>query len=607
MAAAPVEPSARPSRFESACRALSFIVPAAAGVWQATPSVDFQDDVALLRAFGSIPVGLEGLVSAALGGAFGLLPLGDRVLRASYVSALGLGLSGFLLYHLALALLRARKGERRSNVLFALAAALIPLLGPSFALEGSRPGGAAVAVALGLATLAAKGAFGERGPGAALATGALLGATALESRGTAGAVLLALGVEGWLSRAWPSRRTTLFGALGALSVLTVPLALAVALVVSAAPNAALALGSLGRGLGVDASAVDRSAALGAWLAEVGLVGSALSLLGLGAGLCAAAVRPRLAAWAVFVALDLCLGAARTPPTESSSLLAVHLLALGALALGAALGMRALLDALERAKIPFAAGANALLLVYTFSLVFVSQENGTRATETRATRAAAAFTEAALDELPAGSALLVRSEALLFRVQAARVVGGARPDLLIVPIEQLESEKVYAELVAREPSLIPLVREVLLAGRPSEYALSALADARPTFLELGPDTNERLHGHLVPRAFFTEFTAHPLARSDRKLGTARGEAGFRRVFSAVQRSPDGDPATRALLVDELGARSLLLAGLGDRDIAAEVVADLLALAPESSLGLGLTQRLRVGGKGRVDVSGLYAAR
>jgi hypothetical protein len=310
---------------------------------------------------------------------------------------------------------------------------------------------------------------------------------------------------------------------------------------------------------------------------------------------------------VFVAVDLCFDAAELDPTRHDPLSAVRLVALAALGATGAIALRVTTTWLGRARIAFARPASVLLVVYGFTLVLVSAESSARAAETRAASAAEAWTDGALSSLPAYSALLVRSDAVYFRLLAAQVLRDSRPDILIVPLELLERGGVRAELLAREQGLVPLVREMLLSGKPTEFALSALADARPTYIELDPAWNARLSSHLVPQPFFTAFAAQPLARSDRRQDSSRSAREFSRLITRLEKRGSGDAATRSVLADELAQRALVLAALGDREPAADVISDLLRLDPRSSVARALHQRLAKPGKGRVDVSGLYAAR
>jgi hypothetical protein len=388
--------------------------------------------------------------------------------------------------------------------------------------------------------------------------------------------------------------------LGAGAVLVLPLLLAAALAVSPAPEAALASGLLGHGWALEPGLVEKTAALGVFFREVGPLWWALALLGLALGLGQRRLRPAVLPLATLVALDAVVGVESLSLTARDPWASLRLLALAALSVAGALAARSAFVLLERAKVAFARPSSVLLLAYAGTLVFVSVDDAVAATRARDAGAAATWTDEALGALPPRSALLVRSETPFFRLLAARVTAGQRPDLLVVPSALLERGGVRAELVERERDLVPLVRDVLISGRPSEYALSGLADARPTYVEIEPGWDRRLFSHLVPRSFFTELAPHPLGRSDRRLGIEGGEEAFDRVAARIDAAPDRDPATRSVLVAALGQRALLLAALGDRATAQGVVGELAALVRR------LEARLAQADKGRLDVSELLAA-
>src|SRR5690606_21430092 len=73
-------------------------------------------------------------------------------------------------------------------------------------------------------------------------------------------------------------------------------------------------------------------------------------------------------------------------------------------------------------------------------------------------------------------------AAAFRVWAARVARGERPDLLVVPLPLLHRGDTTARLLALEPRLGPLIRELRVSGKPSEYALSSLEIGRASCRE-----------------------------------------------------------------------------------------------------------------------------
>ena len=598
--------AAPPTWVSSACQGLAFGLPWLLGVWHANPNPHFASDFALVRSFGLLPVGFEGLISAALSALLAWVPLGGLTLRSAFVSALGLGLGGLFTFRLARGFVRRSGARAAFEGPLALLAALGATIGPSWVLEGSVAGGHALAAALALAALDVAEPH-QWSPRRALGLGALAAATLLESRWTGVGVVLALALRRVLSQAPLLSAEGAALGIGFAAPLLLPVGAFFAFVASTSARAGMALSATAPSLFPAAASVERSVALSAWLTEVGVIGLALSLLGVGVALSVASERRVFAPLLVFLGLDLALRAANAEPTRHDPMWGVRLVALAALGVAGVLALSKVLAWSSRARIVFARPAGILLFVYGVTLVLVSAEDALRAAETRELNAVGQYTEAALASLPPHSVLLVRSEPLLFRLLAAQATRGSRPDVLVVPFQLLERGGTRAAELSREPGLLPLVREMLLKGEPSEFALSALADARPTFVDLGPFADERLAGHLVPQPFFTAFASQPLARSDRERELDRGASSFARVVAALKNSPDGDPATRSVLAAALAERALLLASFGDREASAALVAELRALDPRSPIALSLGQKLNQRGKGRINVRALLAAR
>jgi hypothetical protein len=241
------------------------------------------------------------------------------------------------------------------------------------------------------------------------------------------------------------------------------------------------------------------------------------------------------------------------------------------------------------------------------LVFVGAEDAARAAESRDANLAERWTDEALLSLPPKSILLLRSESVFLRLEAARVLGGSRPDLLIVPTRAIDQSTMRLDLVEQEAALMPIVRDVLLTGKPSELSLTGLADARPMYVEIDPSWESRLYPHLVPHAFFSEFAPHPLGRSDRSLGVESAADRLDELVLAVQRGPAHDRATSQILAGALAERAVLLEALGDRETAARVTKELLELVPDHAVGRSLRQRFEQKRRESLDVRALLASR
>jgi hypothetical protein len=240
-------------------------------------------------------------------------------------------------------------------------------------------------------------------------------------------------------------------------------------------------------------------------------------------------------------------------------------------------------------VPFARPAAVLLVAFDFTLVFVGSEASAHATERRASRASEVWTDEGFSGLPPRALLLARSEALAFRLWSAQLVRGERPDVVVVPVSLLERGALRRRLLAAEPALSPLLRDIALSGRPGEYALSTLADARPLFVELDSTWDERLSEHVVPEAFWLRFHPNPVGRSDRTLAVARAGSRFDRVVAAVAPGA-GAEATRAVVVASLRQRALFLAARRDHETTAQTLDRLDKLAPNDEVASKLRVEL-----------------
>src|SRR5215207_252790 len=85
---------------EAAYRKLAFAVPLVVTMLRTSPTGQWRDDLPAVRALGLVPSGSEGLISPALTQLLALLPIGGRLLRAGWVSALGLALASAVAYRL---------------------------------------------------------------------------------------------------------------------------------------------------------------------------------------------------------------------------------------------------------------------------------------------------------------------------------------------------------------------------------------------------------------------------------------------------------------------------------------------------------------------------
>ncbi|HWZ90397.1 MAG TPA: hypothetical protein VNW92_16150 [Polyangiaceae bacterium] len=589
-------------------RRAAFLVPLLVTIFRASPSPVWRDDLPIVRALGLVPAGTEGRVTSVLVELASLVPLGGRWLRASWVGAFALGLSAYLIYGLARRVLESAVDTPRLTPSLSLAAALTATLAQSFQLEGTIAGGAPLATALVLAgLLLGFEALRRKDARLSVALGALTGLALTEAHAAALVLVLALVVQGAAHWALPRVRTLLAflgGMVGIVALSFLPLLVR--------PLAAQAGLDFGHGLDasslalVDASGA-RSTALASWLADVGVISFGFAVAGLVLGLLRKPTRGSFAPLIVFVLGDLAMPVNRVGVLTPDALGALRLLAIVALAVSAALAVQACAVALTRARIPFAEPASVLLVVFDFTLVFVGAEDSAYAADRRGEAAAQVWTDEALQSLPPGGLLLLRSEAVAWRLLAARLVRGQRPDLVLVPMPLLERGNVRARLLAAEPALAPLIREVALSGRPSEYALSSLADARPLFVEFDPEFDHAQLEHLIPEPFFMRFAAEPLGRSDRVAGLLEGLDEFREVIAETEHDGARDAATRSVLLAETHGQALVAAALGDRKNVDAALTTVRELDPQDALGRELTAALKAKPRGELSLAQLLPPR
>ncbi|MDF3067645.1 MAG: hypothetical protein K0R38_3246 [Polyangiaceae bacterium] len=567
---------------------LAFAVPLVVTMLRTSPTGQWRDDLPVVRALGLVPSGSEGLVSTALTQLLALLPIGGRLLRAGWVSALGVALAGAVAYRLIAHALSSSLATPRLTPPLALAATLTAVLAPSWQLEGTLAGGVTLGVALALSAIWV--AIAPERRWSMLLLGALFGATAIESHAAALAVGVALLSRALLVRRWPKPHTAAELAVGFAAPL-VPWALYLILR-PLSPHVELNLvGGIGTSslVSVDAAA-ERTTALAAWIGDAGVLSCALAVFGLVLAVLRKSVRALGAPFAALFLVDLGFPASKVGILASDTLAPVRLLSLIAIAAASALAVQAVATYVRRARLPFAEPASALLVVFHFALAFVAAEDSAYAADRREQVAADSWTDEALASLPPSSLLLVRSEALAYRLWAAQIARGARTDLVVIPEPLLERGNVAQLLLRREAALAPLVREMALAGQPSEFSLSSLSDARPLFVEIDPRWPKRLRDHLAPRAFFPQFSPHPLGRSDRAESLKEGAQGWQRALAVATKSGARDAATLAVMQAELRDRAQLLVDAGDREAAAVAVQSLLTIDAQDPVAAALTARL-----------------
>jgi hypothetical protein len=589
---------------DALCAQAAFVIPLIVTAFRASSAPLWRDDLPIARALGLLPAGTEGRVTTVFVQLLSLLPLGGRWLRASWVGALSLALCSSLIYVLARRVLERAVHTPRLTPSLSLAGALTATLALSFQLEGTVAGGAPMATALVLGGLLLGFETVQRKDARlSLALGALVGLTLSEAHAAALVLLFGLLVQGATHRVLPRPRAVL-AFVGGMAVFW-GFALVPMLV---RPLAAQGGVDFGHGLSasslalIDASGA-RSTALSTWLTDVGVISFGLAIAGLVIGIMRTPTRASMIPLFALVLADLAIPMNRVAVLTPDAFGALRLLAVAALAVCAALAVQSSAVALTRARIPFAKPAGVLLVVFDFTLVFVGAEDSAFAADRRGEAAAEVWTDRALASVPADGLLLLRSEAVAWRLLAARIVRGQRPDIVVVPMPLLERGNVRARLLRTEPALAPLIREVALSGRPSEYALSTLADARPLFVEFDPSFDRAQLEHLVPQAFFMRFAPQPLGRSDRVAGLQQGASDFRSVVAETEHEGQRDIATRSVLMAETRGQALVAAALNDRKNLESILATAHGLDPEDALAREIDRQLKSKPRGELSLAKL----
>jgi hypothetical protein len=591
-----LDPS-RASWLDRALALVATVLPFGLALLRAAPTSQWRDDLPAVRDLGLVAVGIGGGFSTLLAQALSLIPLGSRSFRAAFGAAIALAIAARLFHELCRRLLLAAseppaprpgapaQAPRLPGVLAAIAT-LTAALSPTWQREGTVGGGATVAVALTLATLALSLRCVEprrpASPRAWIALGALLGATFAESPPAAlaalaaGAALLAVRRFGRTPEPpvrFPLLRTLLAAGLAALLVallLLAPLALR--------PLAPRAWVDIGRALSVASlsgfdTASARTTALSAWVHEVGLVSLGIAAFGAGIALVRGKSRALIAPFLAYILLDTLLPARAAGVLSADPLTALRSLAVAAVAMSSALGVFEVTRRLLVARMPLSKAAAVLVVIFHLTLVALTSEEAGYAADRSEQFAAEVWADEALGRLDPRSAVLVRSPAIAWRLWASRVLRGQRPDVLVIPIPLLNRGRVTQGLIAEEREIEPLLRDFALTGEPSEFALSKLADVRPLHVEFDAAWSKRQSSHLRVDGLWLEYAPQPLGPSDRRLGTMASSTPLRRVLAAINETTVPDAPTTSVVSATLRAHGNVLSALGETE-AADVVSERL---------------------------------
>jgi hypothetical protein len=613
------------SGLDRALGALSAALPFGLAVARAASAGQWRDDLPAVRDLGLVAVGVGGGLSTFVAQALSLVPLGSRTFRAALGSAIALAVAAYLLYWIARGLLaRAGAHPRLASVLASIAT-LTAALSPSWQREGTVGGGAMLATAAALGVLAV--AFGmvahtpssapsggsgaprnlEPGARSWIALGALLGATFAESPPAGLGALAATAIvlvpcftrskhapPRWIGHPLPLSRAALFTTLAALTVAALflaPLALR--------PVAPRAWADIGRALSASSVAAfdvasARTTALSAWSHEVSFVSLGVAAAGAVLAMLRARTRGMILPFVALLALDTLLPARVAGVLSTDPLTSLRVLALASIALCSAMGISEVVRVLLAARVPMAKSGAVLLVVFHVTLVALTSEEAGYAADRSEQLAAEVWVDEALGRLEPRAAILVRSPAVAWRLWAARITRGERPDVVVIPIPLLSRGRVASSLLATDRSLEPLLRDFALNGEPTEFSLSTTADARPLHVELDRGWSKRITTHLTVDGMWLEYAPQPLGASDRRLAASTQAAPLKRVITAINAGVVADASTASVVAETLIAQSSVLMTLGEHATAQALYDRADALLPRDSVLSGALVRQALGG-------------
>jgi hypothetical protein len=232
----------------------------------------------------------------------------------------------------------------------------------------------------------------------------------------------------------------------------------------------------------------------------------------------------------------------------------------------------------------------MVLVLELAIPVDSADEALLRTLPRANGATALWDDLAWGELPPRTVVLVTDVRLGRRAAAAQATGTLRGDLAVVPAQTRGA--VASRVLSQDAALVPLWRDLELAGTPSEASLSSLSSVRPLAMAFEPRWGRALGRHLVPVALLDRFEPEPRGASDRKRALDVFAPKRERLARAAGKDPELAESTAYLL----RARALDVASSGDRDLVGRTVEDLHAFAPDDPVGTAIVARVVLGKAG-----------
>ena len=582
---------------------LAVAIPAFTAAERVASDSVWRDDLPVVRGLGLAAVGGATTLSTIAMQAASLVPLGPLPFRMALVSVFALSLCAALVFLLARRVLQNHVPDSFLNTPLAGIAALCATLGPGLQGEATVAGGATLPIAAGLFVLWIvtndDASRVRRHTLAAVALGMLVA----ESLPAACVVFVAVVASTIVRKDWPQDKR---GWIAPGAFLAVAAAMMLpSLLRPSSPHAALNFGhSLSQ---LDLASIDPLAqyttGLGAWRMEVGVATLLLAALGGVIGVVRKRTRFVVVSLLVMVAVDVVLPASQGGVLTADLLSSIRGFAIAAVAVCACVGVQTVVTTLCDTGLPMAKAAAVLVLLLDLTLVAVTAERAAYAVDRTSARGASVYTDEALIRLDPNAMVLARSHAIVWRLLAAQIVSGARPDVVVVPLPLVARGNVAVGVLSVEPGASMLLRDMALEGTVGEHAVSRVSDRRHLYVELDPSWNTSIATHLKADGLWLSLEPQPLGRSDRRIAAAEAVKTIDRVAQSAAIAQLSDPATHSMLLAVARQQAVAAAMAKDRQSTGDLLQKMAAIAPDDLFVRALKQRVEYGDGTSIDVLGL----
>jgi hypothetical protein len=249
-----------------------------------------------------------------------------------------------------------------------------------------------------------------------------------------------------------------------------------------------------------------------------------------------------------------------------------LAALAAACAIAGVAIQAVVRAVATARVPLARSSAAMVLVFALVLPVEGAQQSWDTSFPPAGSATPIWDDAAWGALAPRTVVLVTDRRVYARALAARAVGSLRSDIALVP--NVAGGVRAPRSLARDPAMLPLLRDLEIVGAPTEESLTVLASARPLAMSYQPSWGRAIARHLVPWTLLDRFAPEPRGASDRRRGFEAFAPKRDRLLLATGHDPDLADAAAWLLE----TRALVVAANNDRDLVQRARDDVRAVAP-----------------------------